>query len=113
MKNNTRKTVSDNYYLRECCQKLMMVIDFGEKNAVTQKQITERTGFCRHFTERLLRQIRINDVVICTSVKGYFYPENSRELDSYIRRLSRSKDTDDKVLNCARKKLERFKERGL
>lgn len=107
MKTDVKNTV----YFTESCQRLMVLLDFGESCALTQKQITEYTGFTRSFTEKLIRGITERNVVICSSNKGRFYPETTDELERYVKRLSRSAGNDSCILISAKNKLRKWKER--
>lgn len=111
MKNYHRTNMSPESFA-ERCSILMCALDFGEENAFTQREITARTGFSKTETRLMLEDMRRKDVVVCSSNKGYFYPESIAELERYILRLSRYPNSST-ALDPAKKKLGKWREKNL
>ena len=71
-------------------RQILSMIRNGRLEGVHLRELTKATGLSERSTRKAIEEIRRAGVVICTDcLHGYYYPENIRELSSYIRQEQR------------------------
>lgn len=70
--------------------KILSMICTGRLQGVHLRELTRATGLPERSIRKAIEEIRRAGVVICTDcLHGYYFPENIRELSSYIRQEQR------------------------
>lgn len=71
-------------------RQILSLIRAGTLEGVHLSELTKATGLSDRAVRKAIEEIRRAGVIICTDcVHGYFFPENIRELSSYIRQEQR------------------------
>lgn len=69
---------------------ILSMIRTGRLEGVHLRELTKVTGLSDRATRKVIEEIRRAGVVICTDcLHGYYFPENIRELSSYVRQEQR------------------------
>ena len=62
----------------------IMVIPFGEANAIHQKPLADRLGMTCDRLKAEIRAARKNGVEICSTHNGYFFPKDEAERRRFV-----------------------------
>ena len=62
----------------------IMVIPFGEANAIHQKDLAERLGMKCDRLKAEIRAARKNGIEICSTHNGYFFPKDEAERRRFV-----------------------------
>ena len=93
-------------------KKLLSVIGHGEKNAITQQEITKLTGIQPRDTRLILEHLRKSGIIICAGNSGRFFPETFDELEHYVKRIQANVRNQCIALAPARRLLKEWRERN-
>lgn len=82
----------------------------GEENAVPCKALEVLTGLSGREVKRCIEDLRRRGTVICSSNRGYFYPERLHELQCFIRRELRRAYSIRRTLESAEALFDKWNE---
>ena len=77
----------------------------GKENAVTNKEIQEKTGLSSQKVHKIIQHLRVNNLVagICSNGRGYYIAKNMHELDECLDSLRQRIFSQMKTLHCLEK----------
>lgn len=61
-------------------------LQYGEKRAISRARLAEISGLDVRDVCRCIEDLRRKGVLICSSSRGYYYPETKRELERHARK---------------------------
>lgn len=64
---------------------ILPYIPTGEKNAKKHRTILQETGFHDRVTRKMYEEARRDEILICASDKGFFFPESTEEAARWLR----------------------------
>lgn len=85
-------------------------IGSGEENAVSCRTLEQLTGLNSRDVKRCIEDLRRRGTVICSSNRGYFYPERLHELQSFILRELRRAYSIRRTLESAEAMFDKWNE---
>lgn len=86
-------------------EKICSALRTGENNAVSLAEMCSISGLDNRHTRLIIEDLRRKGTVICSSDKGYFYPENASELGRYVRKEKSRSNSIDLTLKAAERLL--------
>lgn len=90
-------------------KELLSVIGHGEKNAITQREITKLTGIQPRDTRLILERLRKSGIIVCAGNRGRFFPETLDELEHYVKRIQANVRNQCIALAPARRLLKEWR----
>lgn len=86
-------------------ERLLGYISTGEENAISVGELSAICGCNPRDTKKEIQKARMENVLICSSKKGYFYPGNDNELTHFYKRYHSSALTTLTMIKNARAEL--------
>lgn len=86
----------------------IMVIPFGEANAIHQKPLADRLGMTCDRLKAEIRAARKNGVEICSTHNGYFFPKDEAERRRFVDMQTKQAICRFATSKTARKTLQEF-----
>lgn len=77
----------------------------GKRNAVKKRELVRITGLDERVFRKAIETLRRAGVCIISDAAGYYYPENRREIECYIRRVERTAKSHFYTLRAAKNAL--------
>lgn len=77
----------------------------GKENAVTNKEIQDKTGLSSQKVHKIIQHIRTNNIVngICSNGRGYYVAKDIHELEECLISLKQRIYSQMKTLHCLEK----------
>ena len=77
----------------------------GKENAVTNKEIQQKTGLSSQKVRKIIQHLRVNNLVagICSNGRGYYIAKNMTEFDECLDSLRQRIFSQMKTLHCLEK----------
>ena len=89
---------------------ILSTLKSGRKNAIKKRELVRITGLNERAFRRSIETLRRAGKCIISDAVGYYYPENKREIERYIRRVERTAKSHFYTLRAAKNALREFEE---
>lgn len=86
-------------------ERICAALRSGENNAISLAEMCDLSGLDNRSTRLVIEGLRRNGTVICSSEKGYYYPEDISELRRYVRKERTRSNSIRETLKAAEKLL--------
>lgn len=87
---------------------IRQAIRFGEDNAIQSRDLERLTDSSPRDVKKCIEALRRSGVVICSSSKGYFYPDSKAELRKFIHQEATRAHSINVTLRSAEALYERW-----
>ena len=81
----------------------------GEDSAIMCPELCKITGLNEREVRLFISSMRLHGVIICSSSKGYFFPDNITELEAFIMQEKSRARSINKCLKPAEDLLKKWK----
>lgn len=91
------------------------IFDFlsvGEKNAITAQELARLLGWDIREVTRVIHNERARGTLICSSSKGYFLPENTRDIQKFAATMRSRQEQIAKAAAAAEALLNEMRQEG-
>lgn len=84
---------------------ILSTLKTGKRNAVKKRELVRITELDERVFRKAIETLRRAGVCIISDAAGYYYPENRREIECYIRRVERTAKSHFYTLRAAKNAL--------
>ena len=103
-----RKLNTETFLTKEPYCTILSTLRTGKRNAVKKRELVRITELDELVFRKAIETLRRARVCIISDAAGYYYPENRREIECYIRRVERTAKSHFYTLRAAKNALNEF-----